>query len=380
MAVRRAAFVIGIVGLIAVAPLAAVPSYDFPEARPFSGSTWRNPYEGWWSGFQKVNLHSHSRAWGGLTAGASSAEELASTYAQWGFKALAISNYFEVTRITEPSLPMVRAYEHGLNFTKSHRLVLGTDDVVPFDFPFSTRSARQWVLDAISRPGALVGLNHPSLRQGHACADTEALTGYQLFEVHNAYATSAFEWDCALSAGRLVWATGNDDSHSTREEGIGIAWNMVGTQALDEASILSALGQGRSYVARGERGQMDAELLGLTVEPSGSMRVELSQPAARVEWLTDGGAVRQVDLDVDRSTFTPHPHDHYVRVVVRTPRTELVLNPVVRSGSWAAPVASIDWPLTFASWAAWLLGAMAVAWLGRPRKYLRLVEPMQRAA
>lgn len=377
--VRRAAFVIGIVGLIAVAPIAAVPAYDFPEARPFSGSSWRNPYEGWWGGFQKVNLHSHSKAWGGITAGASSSEALANTYVQWGFKALAISNYFEVTHLDAPPLPMVRAYEHGLNFTKSHRLVLGTDDVVALDFPISTRSARQWLLNVIGRSGALVGLNHPALRQGHACSDTEALTGYQLFEVHNPYATSAFEWDCALSAGRLVWAMGNDDSHSTREEGIGIAWNMVGTQALDETSILSALGQGRSYVVRGERGQMDAEVLGLTVDASGAMRVELSQPAARVEWLTDGGSVRQVDLDVDRSTFTPHPHDHYVRVVIRTPRTEVVLNPIVRSGNWTAPVASIDWPLTFGSWFAWLVGAAAVAWLGRPRQHLRLVS-MQRAA
>lgn len=376
---RQALVITGIVALVGLAPLAAVPSYDFPAPRPFAGAGWQNPYEGWWSGFKKVNLHAHSRAWGGITSGASSAEDLAKAYADWGFAALAISNYFHVTTLDAPPLPMVRAYEHGVNFSKSHRMVFGTSEVRPFDFPISTRSARQWVLDTLAVPGALVGLNHPSLRQGHPCGDVEALTGYQLFEVHNAYATSFFEWDCALAAGRLAWAMGNDDSHSTREEGIGIAWNMVGTQAVDEASILSALGSGRSYVVRGERGRMDVEVMGLMRDGDGFV-LELNRPASRIEWLTDGGAMRKVDRDVDRSRFVPERGDHYVRVVVRTPITELVLNPIVREGEWTAPVATIDWPMTVGGWLAWLSGAVLVAWLGRPRRLLHVVRDERLAA
>lgn len=374
---RRVLEIAAVGVLVLVAPLAAVPAWDFPAPRPFSGA-WRNPYEGWEGGFKKVNLHAHSRAWGGLTSGASSAAELAAAYAGQGYDALAISNYFQRTSLEPAPLSLVRGWEHGLNVTKAHRLVLGTDEILPIDFPVSTRASRQWVLNTLASTGALVGLNHPSLRGGHDCADVEALTGFHLFEVHNAYATSHFEWDCALTAGRLAWAMGNDDSHSAAA-GIGIAWNMVGAGAADEGSILSALGSGRSYVVRGEGGRMDVEVRRLSLEGDGIV-LALSAPASSIEWITDGGVRRRVDRDTATSRFSPGPEHHYVRAVIRTPITELVLNPVVREGAFAAPRATIDWPRTLASWAAWLLGAGAVAWLVKPRRTLTLVRSERRAA
>jgi len=377
--VRRTALRLGLLVLVLVAPLAAVPSYDFPERRPFAGDRWENPYAGWRAPFLKVNLHAHSRAWGGLTAGGSSAAELAQAYADRGFSALAISNYHQVTHLEAPPLPMIRGYEHGLNWSKSHRLVLGTDEAVGFDFPISTRSSRQWVLEVLRASGGLVGLNHPSLRAGHDCRDVEALTGFQLFEVHNAYATSLFEWDCALSAGRLAWAVGNDDAHAAREESIGVAWNMVGAEGATEPAILRALGAGRSYVVRGERGRMDVQVLGLEVDARGVMTLELDGPA-RVEWRTDGGEVRQLDEGVQVARFEAPRGARYVRAVVRTPNTEMVLNPVVRAGSWSSPLATIDWPRTVGGWAAWLLGALAVAALMPRRPHLSVVRAERRAA
>lgn len=377
---RRTASLLGLIVLVLVAPLAAVPAYDFPARRPFDGDTWANPYAGWRGPFLKVNLHAHSRAWGGLTAGGTSADELAHAYAQRGFAALAVSNYHQVTRLDAAPLPMIRAYEHGINWTKSHRLVLGSDDAMGVDFPISTRSSRQWVLDVLGHSAALIGLNHPSLRQGHSCQDVEAMTGFQLLEIHNPYATSLVEWDCALSAGRLAWAVGNDDAHSTREESIGVAWNMVGAELATEGTLLEAIGAGRSYVVRGEGGRMDVRLVSLEVDDAGAMTLALDGPA-RVEWLIDRGAQQQADDDVSVSRFVPPPGAHYVRAVVRTPISELVLNPVVRSGRWTSPVATIDWGLTFASWAGWLLAAALVSRLRQPRPQLRLVEePKKRAA
>ncbi len=377
--VQRTASLIGVIVLVLVAPLAAVPSYDFPARRPFDGERWENPYEGWRGPFLKVNLHAHSRAWGGLTAGQTSPDELARAYAERGFAALAVSNYHQVTQVDAAPLPMIRAYEHGFNWSKSHRLVLGIDDVIGIDFPVSTRSSRQWVLDVLGHSGGLIGLNHPSLRQGHSCQDVEALTGFQLLEIHNPYATSLVEWDCALSAGRLAWAVGNDDAHSTREESIGIAWNMVGAELASEAALLEAIGAGRSYVVRGERGRMDVQVTSLEIDEDGAMTLSLDAPA-RVEWLVDGGAMQQADEGVSVSRFMPPPGAHYVRGVVRTPITEIVLNPIVRSGRWTRPVATIDWGQTFAWWAGWLIAAAAFAWLGRPN-HLRLVAtPIRRAA
>ena len=369
----------GLWGLLLTAPLAAVPAYDFPERRPFAGERWLNPYEGWRGGFLKVNLHAHSAAWLGVTAGESSPEAMAQRYADFGFDALALSNYHQLTHLERPALPMVRAYEHGLNVTKSHRLVLGASEVVAFDFPISTRSMRQWVLDLLGARAALVGINHPSLRDGHGCADLERLTGYQLVEVHNPYATSHLEWDCALAAGRLAWVVGNDDSHSTREQGIGIAWNMVGAAAPAESAILEALARGRSYAVRGERGRMDVHVTEVVQDAPGQFRLELDAPA-RVEWVVDG-TVRQVDEGVASARFVaPEKGGHFVRAVVRTPITELLLNPFVRQGAWTPPVATVDWPVTVAGWVAWLAAAFLTALLARrPRAHLRLVDREQAA-
>lgn len=364
--------------MLLIAPFVVVPSYDFPQPVLFRGPSWMNPYAGWSGPGHKVNLHSHSRVWGGITAGEDTPEAMARIYADWGFEALALSNYHQVTTVEQPALPMVRAYEHGFNVTKSHRLVLGTDRAITIDFPVSTRSGRQWLLDVLRDTGGIVGLNHPSLRAGHDCEDVQALTGYQLFEVHNAYATSFFEWDCALSAGRLAWAMGNDDSHAAQEEKIGVAWNMIGSTGTSEHELLSALTSGHSYVVRGERGRMDVNLVSFTVEPE-QMTVELSGPADRIEWYSDGGMLRQIDSGVSRSVFVPHRTDHYVRAVIATPRTQMVLNPAVRFGNWTAPVATVNWPLTIAGWSAWFLSALLLERVTRKKPIVRLVS-LPRAA
>ncbi|MCA2976718.1 MAG: hypothetical protein INH37_00395 [Myxococcaceae bacterium] len=377
---RRGAFTAAVVGLVLTAPVVAVPSYDFPAPRPFSGERWHNPYAGWRGRFLKVNLHAHSGAWLGLTAGADTPEAMARRYAEFGYDALALSNYHQVTEVEGAPLPMLRAYEHGYNLSKAHRLVLGTSTPVNLDFPLSTRSMRQWLLDVLGARSALVGLNHPSLRAGHDCDEVERLTGFRLLEVHNAYATSHLEWDCALTAGRLAWGIGNDDSHSAREEGIGVAWNMVAAEAPTEAALLEALAAGRSYTVRGERGRMDVRVVEVSQDEPGLFRLELDGPA-RVEWVVDG-SVRQADDSVSTARFSaPVRSGHYVRAVVRTPITEILLNPFVRAGAWTPPVATIDWPLTALGWVAWLVGAAVTAWL-RPRATprLRLVHRDERAA
>lgn len=374
---KRAGVIVAVLALLVTAPLALLPAYRFPAPKPFLGKTWRNPYAGVSGPFHRVNLHAHSRAWGGLTAGTHSPLEMAQAYARLGYGAAAISNYHQIASVEDSPLPLVPAYEHGLNVTKSHRLVLGAERAVLLDFPLSTRSMRQWILELLRETG-VVALNHPSLRDGHSCRDLEALTGYQLVEVHNAYAVSLHEWDCALSAGRLAWAVGNDDAHSARDESIGVAWNMVATRELSARAVIDAVASGRSYVVRGERSQLDAELIGL--ERDGDEFVVRLTGPARIEWRTDGGVLRHAEDGVSSSRFTPHFTDHYVRVVVRTPRTELVLNPVVRQGAWTAPVATVDWPVTLAGVGAWSLGVAALARSTRPRRRLRLVSDHRRAA
>jgi hypothetical protein len=378
--VTRIAALLGLVALVVVAPLAAVPAFRFPAPTPFSGSGWLNPYASWSGRALKVNLHAHSRAWGGLTAGADEPAALAQAYAARGYDALAISNYHAVTELSPSPLPLLRAYEHGINVTKSHRLVLGAAAPLRFDFPVSTRSIRQFMLTTLGRSAALIGLNHPSLQGGHGCDDVSALTGFQLMEVHNPYATSHFEWDCALTAGRLAWVVGNDDAHVVRDSSIGVSWNRIEAEP-SEASIINALRAGRSYAVRGEGGVEDLQVISLELDAAGDVELRLTAEAD-VEWVADGGAVRQRDQGISSSRYRPTAADHYVRAVVRTARTEMLLNPIVRQGRWVEPRASIDWPMTVGGWLAWLAGAFVLARALRPARGLYLVRdrPRQKAA
>jgi hypothetical protein len=361
---------LAVVGVLLLAPWAAVPAYEFPSPTPFSGETWRNPYQGLEGPFLKVNLHAHTKVWAGLTAGGDSIEAMAREYALAGYDALAVSNYHQRTSKRTGPLAMLDAYEHGFNFTKSHRLVLGGTATALIDFPVSTRSMRQWVLDVLGENGeAVVGLSHPSLRGGHDCDDVQTLTGFQLFEVHNPYATSLLEWDCALSAGRLSWAVGNDDAHHARARSVGVAWNMIAARSADQEAILDALRSGRSYVVRGERGMMDVTFQSLRVE-NGVAALELSGPA-RVEWVVDG-SLRQHDNQVARSEYRLMARDRYVRAVVYTPISELVLQPLTRSDGGQLPRAEISWWKTGIQWAAWVALALATSRLLR-RPALQLI-------
>jgi hypothetical protein len=125
---------------------------------------------------------------------------------------------------------------------------------------------------------------------------------------------------------------------------------------------------------------MDVELRELTEDQPGLFRIQLSGKA-RIEWWMDG-TLREAHDDTDGSWIqVPGDAGHYVRVVVRTPNTELVFNPIIRQGAWSAPVATIDWFVTGGSWLSWCVAASVLAWAGRrkaPR--LRLVASDRRAA
>lgn len=338
------------------------PRYDFAPATPFAGSTWRDPYAlssgGRWLA---VNLHAHAKAWGGLTNGHEPPEVVREAYRGLGYDVAVVSDYMKVG-------DGFRAYEHGLNARKSHRLVLGAGSVFPFDLPWPSVHGLQWVLERLRAPGVVVALNHPALGPGHSPEEVAKLSGFQLVEVVSPYATSVPAWDAALGAGRAAWAIGDDDSHGVGDLAkLGRAFTWVRADSTDEAAVLAALAQGRTVAVKGaprssptlsrfelHDGHLslgfDGEVGGLRLVGPGGVELHRQPGGALEAW--------------------PLPELAYVRAEASTVAGgTLWLNPVVRWNGEAlpAPEARVDWAASGVRWTL-LLVLSAVAVIALPRR------------
>jgi hypothetical protein len=119
----------------------------------------------------------------------------------------------------------------------------------------------------------LVQINHPNLQWSVTPADLLPLDGMYLLEIWNGYPSSnnlggtdeqgrigmsaEALWDVLLSAGRVVWGVGSDDSHTYHQfenpeaPNPGKAWIVVRATSLSRQSILSALKSGSFYASTG---------------------------------------------------------------------------------------------------------------------------------
>lgn len=127
-------FLLGTVGWLLVFVLCIYtqsPVFNFAETRPFSGEKIFNPYQQVKGRVVKANFHAHAKAWGGLTNGHNSAEELMGSYHDKGYAFAGVSNYFATNPLNEG----LKVYEHGINLMKSHKLAINPSSVVYFDYP-----------------------------------------------------------------------------------------------------------------------------------------------------------------------------------------------------------------------------------------------------
>lgn len=357
-----------------------VPHYDFPPPAPFHGRGWYNPYatgspgQAWW----RTNLHSHARAWGGVTSGRRTAAEVVTRYRQLGTQVVGVSGYHVDPEQREPGTFPV--YEHGWNVAKAHRLLIGASAVSWFDVPFWTSAhAEQYVIDRVHHHADLIALAHPGLRSGHDRRSLPRLGNYELLEVLNHFLPPADSaWDDVLSAGRPVWLLANDDSHDVRGEGeTGTNFTQVLAGNTGRSAIIEALRAGRAYGVRALDHRGTLHLAGVTMRGD-TLRVELSgrvhavrvvgqQGRLKRAWQRQSFRERQPPSVVSDTVVTLEavaaPDDGYLRVVAEGPDEWLFTNPVVRSDSAApAPVlATINTART-----AWhrSVQLFVLAWLG----------------
>lgn len=115
----------------------------------------------------------------------------------------------------------------------------------------------QRVIDKIVRQGGIAILAHPHWAEEEYWPKwkCEQLNNYTAIEIINGDLfsgpghLSTDVWDAALTAGKKVWATGNDDFHSVRD--YHNAWNMVYAKENTPEAIMEALRQGSLYVSNG---------------------------------------------------------------------------------------------------------------------------------
>jgi hypothetical protein len=308
-------------------PSLLAPVYRFPASTPFAGSALWNPYANLTGTWLKANLHAHGFAWGGVTNGKQSDNDVVQAYKQHGYAVAGVSNYGSIAAFH--GVDTIPLYEHGYNVWKVHQLAIGARQVVWLDFPlWQTLDQKQYIIDRVSSEAALVSLNHPNT--AYTDDDMRSLTGYQLIEVVNGPFPVEDLWDTALSNGHVVWAVGNDDAHDvTNLRRTFIAWNMIDAPSASAHDVIAALRHGRTYAVSLVGNNPDAALK--SVEVSGStLTITSTGVPATYLFVGQDGAVRETANQVMQATYTFAATDTYIRTVIRTPNMVMYINPVLR--------------------------------------------------
>lgn len=330
-------FIISILFLIVLAiamfPYIFTNVYKFPAMKPFSGVEWYNPYADTSGKWFKANFHAHAQAWGGLTNGTLTPEQVDSVYKSLGYDFAGISDYHKITKSKNvKDDEFIPLYEHGLNVWKRHQHPIGAKEIVNFDYPlFQSLHHKQDIIERIRPTTKLLAINHPEFLEGYHPDDFQYLSNYTHIEILNHYRTSVHHWDAALSAGYPAFGYGNDDSHNqTRKDETGRYWTMVRAGSLLGNLIVDALRKGNSVAVKGNNAELDNELRYLRVE-NDSMKLKLTMPADSILLIGNYGEVLGSFAKTDSLVYPLKKVKTYLRTEVYNPKTTFFLNPLIRT-------------------------------------------------
>ena len=325
--------------------------------QPFAGPALWNPYAHLTGVWQKANLHAHGHAWGGVTNGKQTDEDVVHAYKAHGYSVAGVSNYASIAAFN--GVDTMPLYEHGFNVPKGHQLAIGARSVVWLDFPlWQSLDQKQFIIDRVGAAAELVSINHPNT--AYADDDMRNLTGYQLMEIVNGPFPVEDLWDAALSSGHVVWALGNDDAHDvTNLRRTFIAWNMIDAVSPASGDIIGALRHGRTYAVSLVGDEADAALKSVEVVDA-TMTVASTGVPATYLFVGQDGTVRGTANQVMEATYTFAATDTYIRTVIRTPNMVMYINPVIRydGTTLPAPLATVD------ETSSWLRRAIVLVFSG----------------
>ena len=354
--------------VLLVLPYLGSPVYRFPEPSSFSGGQYYNPYADLRGAWRRANLHAHGAAWGGITNGAQTSDEVARAYRSLGYDIAGVSNYHTIAAQDGVDTPPL--YEHGYNVRKRHQLAIGATRVEWLDYPlWQSLSQEQHVISRVRQTAALIGLTHPDTRDAYSDEALQLLTGYEFIEVVNGPFASTAPWDAALSSGHAVWAMANDDTHDTHDpRRTAMAWTMIDAASTQLADLIGALKVGRSYAVERHPdapADMDVRVTGVALDGA-TLTVTTDGAPVTIEFVGQQGVPRGIQKGAHSASYTLTSQDTYIRPVINSANTTLFLNPIIRSRNGdrpALPVATVDLPRTWGLRLALLTG-LAVAVLG----------------
>ncbi len=253
-------------------------------------------------------------------------------------------NGINTDRLIMPLLPSDGAGKQGI-------LSIAATGVSMFD-------AYQRNLAEIEKAGGLPQINHPNLLWSVELKDLLPIERPFLFEIWNGYpdsnnlggtneegdvAPSAESlWDSLLTAGKVVWAVGSDDSHTYYEfdkpnsPSPGRAWVVACAPQLTVEAIVDALKHGRFYASTGVKLRsyaVDANRISIDIERPADWSPNLT-PSTRytTRFLGRGGRVLgEVFGLAPRYTF--HGDEAYVRAsIIDSDGRRAWTQPVFRDG------------------------------------------------
>ncbi len=194
------------------------------------------------------------------------------------------------------------------------------EDIIGKDAQDYTLEDNQRVIDEIVRDGGMAILAHPHWRfadywTAEMAGSLENYTGIEIIngDLFNGPGHLATDiWDAALTKGKRVWATGNDDFHSVRD--FHNAWNMVLAREETRDGVLEALRCGSLYVSNGaafERLYADGDWI--VAECHHDPIYDLPEKTFR--FIGQGGLVRQIQTGKGRSAaYRAQGDEKYIRV------------------------------------------------------------------
>ena len=374
------------VALLVAVPYVWAPVYRFPEPVTFTGSHVLNPYAGGHGTWQRANLHAHGRAWSGLTNGVQPDQDVVARYRSLGYDVAAVSDYERIA--AQHGVDTLPVYEHGYNIGKVHQLAIGATRVEWFDFLlWQSTSEEQYVIDRVRKTAELVALAHPSLREAYSLDDLQKLSRYQLLEVVNGPFANDDVWDAALSSGHAVWALANDDTHDLQDpRRTAAAWNMIDAATPSTNDVIDALRLGRTYaVARTSEtpdpGPAMDTLLARADFTDGRLLVVCTGAPASFAFIGQNGEIRKTVTGALAADYTLTPSDTYLRTVIRSPKTTIFLNPVLRYDGehLPSPASAVDNLSTWLFRGSSALAAVVLIALLRRRRAPVLVPARQPA-
>jgi hypothetical protein len=284
-----------------------------------------------------------------LTDGTDKADQIYKKYRSLGYDIITISDYQSINTYCSENRTHIPVYEHGYNITKNHHVCIGATRVTWTDYIVgSNRFHKQHILGLLSKNNAFIAIAHPVLLNAFKSSDMTRLSGYDAIEVYNHYRDSSRLWDAALSAGKCVWAIGNDDSHDIHDERqTGVCWTMVNAGSADRDSILTALKNGRMIAVKGRNAIVENALQAVKITNK-ILSVEVLNPARTISFIGQQGKINHNVKNSHHAKYMLNSHDTYIRIEINNTNSTMLLNPIYRtSENDQIQQAEINWVMTW---------------------------------